>query len=299
MKKFSIKIVVYLSLILLLALVLDTVYTLVYSNSAIRNKVQFLMNAPPQNYDAIILGSSRAENHVVPELFQKQGLKVYNFGMGGGGLCDDSLLLKLFFETGNTTQKIFFQVDLQFMGEIPAPAIQATFLPFLTTNPTIYNHYKDNTEQSFALAYVPFYRYCKLDSKIGFRELVLTLLNKKGKFFESEGFIALENTLNSKQKYTLPIEVNKKNKYYDEIKAICIKNKVELIPFIAPFCVYVNQADFFSKLKQNVPELHDYSNAIKADSLFATCGHLNKNGAEVFTKILLKDQFGLRVPTEK
>ncbi len=295
MKKFSIKIVVYLSLILLLALVLDTVYTLVYSNSAVRNKVQFLMNARPQNYDAIILGSSRAENHIVPELFQKHGLSVYNFGMGGGGLCDDSLLLKLFFEKGNTTQKIFFQVDLQFMGEIPAPAIQATFLPFLTTNPTIYNHYKDNTEQSFALAYVPFYRYCKLDSKNGFRELVLTLLNKKGKFFDSKGFIALEPTLNSKQKYNLPVEVSKKNKYYDEIKVICKKNKVELIPFMAPFCVYVNHADFFSKLKRNVPELYDYSDAIKADSLFATCGHMNRKGAEVFTNILLNKHYGKTV----
>ena len=292
MKKFSIKILVYLSLILLLALVLDTVYTLVYSNSEVRNKVQFVMNAPPRNYDGIILGSSRAENHLVPELFQKQGLHVYNFGMGGGGLCDDSLLLKLFFEKGNTTQKIFFQVDLQFMGEIPAPAIQATFLPFFTTNPTIYNHYKDNTEQSFALAYVPFYRYCQLDSKIGFRELVLTLLNKKGKFFESEGFIALENTLNSKQKYTLPTDVNKKNKYYNEIKAICKKNKVQFIPFMAPFCQYVYNVDFFSKLKKNVPELYDYSNAIKADSLFATCGHLNRKGAEVFTSILLDKYYG-------
>ncbi len=121
---------------LLLVVVLDSIYTFVYSNSEIRNKVQFLMNAPPKKYDAIFLGSSRAENHIVPEMFQKRGLNVYNFGMGGGGLCDDSLLLKLFFEKGNATHKIFLQVDLQFLGESPAPAIQATFLPFFTTNPT-------------------------------------------------------------------------------------------------------------------------------------------------------------------
>ena len=107
---------IYLVLSLFSLVVLDGVYTFVYSNSEVRNKVQFLMNTPPKKYDAIFLGSSRAENHIVPEIFQKRGLNVYNFGMGGGGLCDDSLLLKLFFEKGNTTHKIFLQVDLQFLG---------------------------------------------------------------------------------------------------------------------------------------------------------------------------------------
>jgi hypothetical protein len=291
MRKFSKKIGVYILLSFLLVVVLEGVYTLIFSNSELRNKVQFVMNAQPKKYDAIIMGSSRAENHIIPKMFQERGLSAYNFGMGGGGLCDDSLLLKLFFEKGNTTDKLFLQVDLQFMGEIPAPAIQATFLPFFTTNPTIYNHYKDNTENAFALAFFPFYRYCKLDSKIGFRELVLTVMNKKGKFYDTNGFIALDNTLNPSIMYNLPTEVSQKNNYYNEIKAICKKNKVQLIPFMAPFCPYVYHADFFAKLKQNVPELHDYSNAIKGDNMFSACGHMNRKGAEVFTTILLEKHF--------
>ncbi len=121
---------------------------------------------------------------------------------------------------------------------------------------------------------------------------MLTLLNKKGVFFNTNGFIALENTLNPSIIYNLPSEVTKNNKYYDEIKAICKKNKVQLIPFMAPFCYYVYHGDFFSKLKQNVPELYDYSGVIKEDSLFATCGHLNKNGAAKFTSILLDKYYG-------
>jgi hypothetical protein len=49
----------------------------------------------------------------------------------------------------------------------------------------------------------------------------------------------------------------------------------------------------FSKLKYRVPELCDYSNCIKEDSLFATCGHLNKKGAAVFTTMLLEKHFGV------
>lgn len=292
MKKFIKKITVYLLLTLLLLAVLDFVYTIVYFNSPVRNKVNFILNAPPKHYDAIILGSSRAENHVIPELFKRQGLDVYNFGMSGGSLCEDSLMLKLFFEKGNTADKILLQVDLQFLHEVPAEGIQARFLPYLPLNKTIYNHYKDNTKNSFALAYFPFYRYCKLDSKIGFRELVMTMMGKKGKFYDTNGFAPLGGSLNSKLKQSLPKEVRQKNKYYEEIVAISVKNKSQLISFMAPFCSYTSNADFFSKLKHNVPELNDYSNYVKEDSLFSTCGHLNEKGAVVFSNMLLDKHFG-------
>ena len=294
MKKFIKNIVLYLLLFLVSTFVLDGIYTLIYSNSIVRNKVQFVINASPKHYDAIILGSSRAENHIVTELFEKKGLKVYNLGMSGDGLCDDSILLKLFFEKGNTTKKILFQVDLQFISETSAPAIQATFLPYFTTNQTIYNHYKENAENAFALAYLPFYRYCAFDSRIGLRELLLTLINKKGKFYDQNGFIPLEEKLNSKLKYNLPARVAKKNKYYDEIVNLCKKNQVQLISFMAPFCPYVYNGNYFSKLKKQVPELYDYSGVIKKDSVFAACGHLNKKGATVFTAMLLEKHFGIQ-----
>lgn len=291
MKKFIIKVSIYLMLIVLSLLLLDGLYTAIYSNSEVRNKVQFVLNAPTKHYDAIILGSSRAENHIISEMFKKQGLNVYNFAMSGGSLCDDSLLLKLFFEKGNTTAKILLQVDLQFLAESPAIGVQASFMPYFTTHKTIYNHYKNNTENLFALAYVPFYRYCKLDSKIGFRELLLTLMNKKGKFYDLEGFAPLEGNLNPKITQDLPVVIPEKNKYFNEIVAISKKQKAQLIPFMAPFCRYVNHDDFFLKLKQKVPELYDYSNVIKEDSLFATCGHLNQKGAKSFTAMLLEKHF--------
>ena len=293
MKKFIKKITVYILLTLLLLALLDVIYSSIHINSQVRNKVDFIVNSPPKHYDAIILGSSRAENHLIPEIFKKYGLDVYNFGMSGGSLCEDSLMLKLFFEKGNTVDKVLLQVDIQFLNEIPAEGIQARFLPYLPLNKTIYNHYKDNTKNSFALAYFPFYRYCKIDSKIGFRELVNTIMKKKGKFYGTNGFAPIGGSLNSKIKQNLPKEVCQKNKYYDEIVATSAKNKVQLISFIAPFCSYTNNKDFFSKLKQNVPELNDYNDFIKEDSLFSTCGHLNEKGAVVFSNIILDKHFGI------
>lgn len=291
MRKFSIKIVVYISLILLLVLVLDGVYTLVYSNSHFRNKVQFLLNEPPRHYDAIILGSSRAENHIIPEMFQKRGLRVYNYGITGAHLCETSLMLDLFFERGNSADKILLQVDSYFNTENPSIGVEVLFLPYLPINKSIYNHYKDNTENSFALAYFPFYRYCKLDSKIGFREMMLTLVNKKSNSFSLDGFIPLDGNLSNGAKFELPENVKNRNKYYDKIVAICKVKNVKLISFMSPSCTNTDKL-FFKKLKQQVPELYDYSNFIKEDSLFATCGHLNKKGATVFTAMLLEKHFG-------
>lgn len=293
MKKFIKKIAFYLLLTLLSLVVLDVVYSVVYDNSQVRNKVSFILNAPPKHYDAIILGSSRAENHLIPEIFKKYGLEVYNFGMSGGSLCEDSLMLKLFFEKGNTTDKILLQMDLQFLYEVPAEGVQARFLPYFPFNRTIYNHYKDNTNNAFALAYFPFYRYGKLDSKIGFRELMLTLMNKKGIFYDTNGFAPSKGKYINFQKQDLPKEVCEKNKYYDEIVSTSKQNRTQLISFIAPFCSCTNNRDFFSKLNQKVPELYDYSSFIKEDSLFATCGHLNERGAVVFSNIILNKHFGI------
>lgn len=289
MKEFIKKIAVYLFGFFLALVVLDGIYTLIYSNSYVRNKIQFVLNSPPKHYDVIILGSSRAENHVIPEMFQKLGLSTYNLGISGGNLCENCLMLKTFFEKGNTTDKILFQLDLNFQSEAPAEGVKAFYLPYLPINKTVYTHYSENTNDLSVLKDVPFYRYCAFDSKIGFREIIMTLIHKENKTNSASGFDPLDGKLNGSKKYDLPVTVSHKNKYYDQIVTICKANKVKLIVFSAPFCSQVTNEFFFSKLKQKIPELHDYSKAIKEDSLFSSCGHMNKNGAEVFTKILIED----------
>ena len=272
--------------------VLDIGYTYVYAHAKPRSKVQLVMNAPPQHYDAIVLGSSRAANHVVTELFAKRGVKAYNMGMSGSTLCENGLMLKLFFERGNTADKVLLQLDVNFRGVGSAPGIKALFMPYLMSNETVYRHYlKYDKASTVAYRYVPFYRYCSFDSKIGVRELTMSLFGKRGKDIENGGFIPLKGVLESKDKFVMDKEVRKKNSDYDDIVATCRLNHVPLVSFTAPFCAYIVNADYFLKLKKVVPDLYDYSGVVKADSLFATCGHMNEKGARVFTEYLLKEQF--------
>ena len=78
MKKFTTLVSKILLTILVLLVVLDWAYTTVYLHSSNRGKVEKVFNSKAGNYDIVILGSSRANNHFVPELFEKKGLKTFN-----------------------------------------------------------------------------------------------------------------------------------------------------------------------------------------------------------------------------
>ena len=98
MKQFLIYTIKILLLIFLLLVILDIAYTQVYLNSSNRGKIDYVYNSKAREYDVVVLGSSRANNHFVTKMFEEKGLKAFNFGMSGGHLFEASLLLKLMME---------------------------------------------------------------------------------------------------------------------------------------------------------------------------------------------------------
>ena len=69
MKSFFLFIGKILVVLLLSAFALDYGYSYVYSKSISRNKIENILNDKPKEFDVIMLGSSRANNHFVPQLF--------------------------------------------------------------------------------------------------------------------------------------------------------------------------------------------------------------------------------------
>jgi hypothetical protein len=61
---------------------------------------------------------------------------------------------------------------------------------------------------------------------------------------------------------------------------------------MTPMCSNVKGMDYFDKVKLKYPEIHNYEKAVEGDQYFSSCGHLNDEGARMFTKIILKDFFG-------
>lgn len=274
-----------------IAFLLDLAYTKIYLQSTKRGKIEKVFNSKDEQYDVVILGSSRANNHFVAPMFEAQGLKTFNYGMSGGHLFEAALLLKLMIERNYAIKTVIVEADLNLSNDHQAEGISAKFLPFLHESETIKNHFKN--EKDFTELYcIPFYRYVKYDSKIGVREVFFTTVGKKTAMLENNGYYPLGKKPNANMKNNL-VNLNPlvKNPYYEEIKQICQQKNIKFIPVMTPMCENTKGMDYFDKVKKLYPEIHNYENVVQEDRYFSSCGHLNDAGARMFTAMILKDFF--------
>ncbi|MEZ7514279.1 hypothetical protein [Flavobacterium frigidarium] len=291
MKSFLIFIVKIVLITVLLAVVLDYSYTAVYLNSKSRDKVSDVFKSKARSYDVVILGSSRANNHFVTRIFEKNGLKTFNYGMSGGHLYEASLLLKLMIERNYEIKTLILEADLNLSNDKQSEGVAAKFLPYIHRSEIIKNHFEQELNFN-ELYYIPFYRYLKFDSKIGSRELFNTIIQKKTVATENGGYYALGvNKKGNMKNNIVSLNPLKRNKYYEEIKQLCKANNIHFIPIMTPMCENVIGMNYFEKVKSTYPEIHNYENVVIENKYFSSCGHMNDNGARKFTSIIVRDFF--------
>jgi hypothetical protein len=290
MKYFSFFVLKILVGIFLLLVVLDLVYTEVYLQSSNRGKIDYVYNSQARQYDVVILGSSRANNHFVAPLFEKKGLKAFNYGMSGGHLFEASLLLKLMVERHYKIKNLILEADLNLSNEQMADGIASKFLPYIHNSKAIKEHF--SSQKGFnQLFYIPFYRYVNFETRIGFREMFFNGIHKKTVHLDNRGYYPLGKNPNANMKNDLTNLKPLHNKYYEEIKQICAANNINLIAVMTPMCSNVKGLDYFEKVNTVYPEIYNYENAVEGDQYFSSCGHLNDTGARKFTTIILRDFF--------
>lgn len=293
MKHFLIYTIKILVVVLLIAIALDGVYTYIFMQSENRGKIETVFNSKLQKYDVIILGSSRANNHFVSQMFEHKGLKTFNYGMSGGHLFEASLMLKLMIERNYDIKNVILEADLNLSNDHLSEGVAAKFLPYIHNSEVVKQHFK--TQENFnKLYYIPFYRYIKFDSKIGFREAYKIVKAEKTNTLDNLGYYPLAKHKNGNMKNNI-ISLNplKKNKYYEEIKNICKTNKINFIAVMTPMCENVVGMDYFEKVKKAYPEIHNYENVVVEDKYFSSCGHMNDAGARLFTAKIIEDFFSL------
>ena len=290
MKKFFQFILKSLALLFVVMVLLDVAYTLVYRQTDDRNKISYLYNSKDQNYDVVFLGSSRVNNHFVPEIFNKKGYKTFNFGVTRSRLEESALMLKLMVERNYKIKNLILQVDLNINTNDHSEAIRSLFMPYLHQSEIIRAHYRTIPEYN-KLLYIPFYRYLHYDARVGFREMYFSLVHKKTNALENDGF----NPLQSNSGKMIPADLSKyypkRNVGYEEIKAICKKNNINLIAITTPMCTSTINRDYFNHIQSVYPEIHRMENAVTEDKYFSTCGHMNKAGAVAFTKVVFDTFF--------
>ena len=290
MKRFLVFTIKILLLTFLVLVVLDIAYTQVYLQSTHSGKIDYVYNSKARNYDVVILGSSRANNHFVAPLFEEKGLKTFNYGMSGGHLFEASLLLKLMVERHYSIKNVILEADLNLANEKESESVASKFLPYIHNSKVIEDHFVQQPH-FWANYYIPFYRYIVFEPQIGFREMYSMATQKPTNLLNHLGYYPLGKNPNANMKNDLTNLKPLHNRYYEEIKQICKANNINLIAVMTPMCSNVKGLDYFQKVQQVYPEIHNYEDAVEGDQYFSSCGHMNDTGARKFTAIIIKDFF--------
>ncbi len=290
MKAFFIHIIKITLLLLLVGVILDVIFTAIISQSKNRFKIEHVINSKNKIFDVVIMGTSRANNHFVPDLFEKKGLQTFNFGMSGSHLFETSLLLKLMLQNNYRIKTLLLESDLSMCNEKRDEGTTARFMPYLHQNKIIKEHYK-NEQDFFGLYYIPFYRYIKFQHNIGVREMIHVITDKKTNSLENKGYYPLyqnnKGNMSNKIQSLKPLD----NKYYKEIKKLCRRNNIKLIVVTTPMCKNTKGIEYFDKVVQLHPEIHNFENFVTDDKYFSSCGHLNDEGARIYTQKVIDSLF--------
>lgn len=290
MKRFFKQFLLFLFVLLLASVLLEVIYTTILSTSSNRNKVEHVIHSKNKKFDVVIMGTSRANNHFVTSLFEKKGLKAFNFGISGSHLLETSLLLKLMVANQYDIKNIILEADLSICNEKRDDGTTARFMPYIHQNNIIKAHYKNEADFN-SIYYLPFYRYVKFDAKIGFREVADVSAKKTTNTLHNKGYYPLISNKKGNMKNDISSLKVIRNKYYEEIKQICKKHKINLIVVMTPMCERTKGLNYFDKVQQQYPEIHNFENVVTDDAYFASCGHLNNEGAVIYTNHILKTFF--------
>ncbi|MFI0427160.1 MAG: hypothetical protein ACH34V_09410 [Flavobacterium sp.] len=290
MKVFFLFIGKIMVVLLLSAFALDLGYSYVYSKSTTRNKVENVINSTGKKFDVIMMGSSRANNHFVAELFVDRGYKAFNYGISGSKLQETALLLELMMANDFEIKNLILEVDLNINSDTYSFGNQAKYMPFITTNSLISNYYQDKLLDYNIVVYAPFYRYIKYEPQIGFREMVFSLMKRPSNSLLNYGLYPLINE-GKNMSHDLTDKAPKRNLSYELIKKICKENDIRLIVVTTPLCENTKGMDYFSKINSIYPEILNYENCVVEDKYFSSCGHLNYEGAKMLTSKIINDFF--------
>jgi hypothetical protein len=245
MRKFLKYMMFIFFLIMGILLLLDFSFTKVYENSEARTKFQYLRSLKNKKIDYLFLGSSRVENSIVPKLIEDEtGKSAINLGFQASKLGDIYTILKLIKKYNIKTEKIIIQVDYIFNIEDGCSnVLQYELMPFIRENEVTQEYFDRCFSDKKEILYVPFYRYLNFESKIGFREFFLNLIDKKTSVVKNHGFVALQG-ISLDHNNSLPNKINDKNKYYDRIKQFAKRNNMPVVFFCAPFCKHTKNLFF-------------------------------------------------------
>ncbi|NGX84078.1 hypothetical protein [Aequorivita sp. KMM 9714] len=286
MRKFIKYIIVLASILVGSMYLLDSLYSWVYQNGAYRNKVMWIHDLKNENLDYIVFGSSRANNYVIPNIIhEKTGKRGLNLAIQASGPLEIKVAIKEYLKH-NYTERIFIQVDHSYNTEKPDKTGQLSWIPYMVED-EVYENFKPYGKEYQLFKYLPFYRYLMFDSRLGYRNVLLSILNKGLDYSESKGYTESTGTLKKDEPYKFSL-VDTPNSHFLEINKICNAINIEVIYFTSP--IYRPEGNF-EIISNHLPKYYNLSNVINDKRLFSDPSHVNKKGAKLFTEVFIDSFF--------
>jgi len=243
-----------------------------------------------KHYDVAFFGSSRTEKHIDCELITElTGKSCINFGISGGSPGDMLILMKLAKNRKLTFNQVFMQVDYNYNSYGITEAFKANLVPFIG-NPAV----KEQLQKyngGYIYGRIPFYGYMEYEKVVGLRQLTTTFLKRKTNIDLEIVFTPLQGIgTDVPESFSFPKTINDLSPELIQMQELYNNTNTKFEFFTAPYCSKVENRKFIEKVQLKIPGLHNYIDLFDGENkYFFNCGHLNEEGAEVFTKTFVED----------
>ena len=246
--------------------------------------------------DLLIFGSSRANHHYDPNVFEKRlNLPYYNVGRDGNFILYHSAVLKGVLARYTPKIVILDIIGGEFQKNQDSYDRLSSLLPYYKSHPEMRSiiELKSRFEKVKMLSFIYPYNSSMFTIAVGNTEF-----NKKRRG-DIQGYLPLTKVWNG----TIQIDSSSTNYEIDSIKVKayetfiknCIQSKVKLYIVCSPYFIKKNHSDYSVKLgqeiaKRNNIKFFDYSGDTtftNNSTLFADIAHLNEKGATVLSNILI------------
>lgn len=262
--------------------------------SGFQNRITYAIEKTTE--DIIIIGSSRAKHHYVPDILEQQIHQTcYNAGNNGQHIFYYEAIIKSTLKRYNPKMIILDFKFEEFSKNNDSYDRLSAILPYYKTHPELRPIIKLRS---------PYEKMKLLSNIYPYNSSILTIFagnmsfNKKRKT-DLKGYVPLNNTLkksinknSSFVKYDLD---SLKIKSYESIIKECIDKKIKLSIICSPYFIKANNTECsiitgkqIAK-KYNIP-FYDYSQDsifIGNISLFNDETHLNNKGAKLFSSLII------------
>lgn len=254
------------------------------------------------NYNALFIGSSRAECHFNPHIFDSvTGLNSYNIGISGSNNSFTYGIYKTYLSKSEVPEVVIMNIDFHFAHESSDTIYEfPRFFPYLN-NTLLYRELQKRDKRFFLFKYFPAYTLAFLDDKylnIAFRGYagkpgVYDLDCYKG--FQPINPLNYKNIANEDSGKYKGWILKENMDYLDSIITLTEKNNSKLYFVVSPTYIagtkrIVNYDELMKQFeslakRRNIPFLNYNLDSLSyKEACFADFYHMKKMGADAFTR---------------